>query len=221
MGMYTILFWVALVALIFFLRWNLSSPVDSSKVKIVLGSVSGELEKIVSVPLPISFNQPEGLTYSYSAWILVKDFGKGYGQRRRIFSKDDAPGVYIDSTSNSMIVSVDTFGTTETILIPSIPAMKWIHFALVVDQQSVDIYINGVLRQHHTLGQLPNQNEAPIKIGPGWDGVLADLTYYSKSLKHTEIKKMSKEPVPDDLQRDPAAPQYFDMSWYIGRLYSK
>ena len=119
------------------------------------------------------------------------------------------------------MVSVKTFGTTETILIPSVPAMKWMHFALVVDQQSVDIYINGTLRQHHTLGQLPKQNDAPIKIGPGWNGVIADLTYYSRSLKHTEIKRMSKEPVPDDLQRSPAAPQYFDISWYIGRLYSK
>lgn len=221
MGVYTIVFWVALVALILFFWWNLTIPTDASIVKIVPGSQAGDLERTTSLALPISFNQPEGLTYSYSAWILVKDFGEGYGQRRRIFSKDDAPGLYIDSTSNSFIVAVNTFGTKETILIPSIPAMKWIHFALVVDQQSVDIYINGTLRQHHTLGQLPKQNEAPIKTGGGWNGVLADLTYYSRSLKHTEIKRLSKEPVPDDLQREPAAPQYFDISWYIGRLYSK
>jgi hypothetical protein len=221
MGVYTIVFWVALVALILFFWWNLTIPTDASIVKIVPGSQAGDLERSTSLALPISFNQPEGLTYSYSAWILVKDFGEGYGERRRIFSKDDAPGLYIDSTSNSFIVAVNTFGSKDTILIPSIPAMKWLHFALVVDQQSVDIYINGTLRQHHTLGQLPKQNEAPIKTGPRWNGVLADLTYYSRSLKHTEIKRLSKEPVPDDLQRDPAAPQYFDISWYIGRLYSK
>ena len=221
MDIYTIVFWVGLVTIGLFLWWFATIPADASIVKIVPGSHAGDVEKTVSLALPISFNQPEGLTYSYSTWILVRDFGEGYGTRRRIFSKEDSPGLYIDSTYNSLVVSVKTFGTTETILIPSVPAMKWMHFALVVDQQSVDIYINGILRQHHTLGQLPKQNDAPIKIGPGWNGVIADLTYYSRSLKHTEIKRMSKEPVPDDLQRSPAAPQYFDISWYIGRLYSK
>jgi hypothetical protein len=221
MDPYTILFWVVLVGVILFLWWYSTIPPEADRVNLILGSQPGNIERSVSVQLPLSFNQPEGLTYSYTAWILVKDFGEGYGTRRRIFSRNDSPGLYIDSTSNAFIVSVNTFGTTETVLIPSVPAMKWIHFALVVDQQSMDIFINGTLRQHHTLGQLPKQDTGAVVTGPGWDGVLADLRYYSKALKHTEIKRMSQEPVPDDLEREPAAPQYFDLSWYIGRLYSK
>jgi hypothetical protein len=221
MDVYTLVFWGVLILALFFFWTNSTTTVDSSTVPIILGSHPGSVEKTQSLALPISFNQPEGLTYSYSAWILVNDFGEGYGMRRRIFSRDDSPGLYIDSTSNSFVVAIKTFGTTETILIPSVPAMKWLHFALVVDQQSVDIYINGILRQHHTLGQLPKQVEEPIRMGPGWDGVLGDLTYYSRSLSHIEIKRMSKDKVPNDLQRKPAPPQYFDISWYIGRLYSK
>lgn len=216
----TAVFWVLLVAVILYLWWYAMTPSDASVVLVVPASQLGSLDRTVSPRLPLSFNEPEGLVYSYSAWILVKDFGEGYGTKRRIFSRDDSPGLYIDSTSNSFIVAVKTFGTTETILIPSIPAMKWIHFAMVVDQQAVDIYINGTLRQHHSLGQLPKQSEEPIGMGPGWDGVLAKLTYYSRALKHTEIKELSREPVPDDLQRSPAPPQYFDLSWYIGRFYS-
>lgn len=216
-----IVFWAFLVLLVLFFLMYTMTPSEPTTVRIVNGSQPGDREFTNSTLLPISFNQPEGLTYSYSGWILVKDFGVGYGNRRRIFSKEDAPGLYIDSTSNAFVVAVKTFGTTETILIPSIPAMKWVHFALVVDQQAVDIYINGTLRQHHTLGQLPVQNDSPIKMGPGWSGVLGDLTYYSRSLKHVEIKQMSSEKVPDDLLRKPAPPQYFDISWYIGRFYSK
>jgi hypothetical protein len=100
--------------------------------------------------------------------------------------------------------------------------MKWMHFALVVDQQAVDIYINGILRQHHTLGQLPKQPSDPtIQMGPDWDGVLARLVYYARALRSPEIKRLAAEPVPDDLQKKPASPQYFDLSWYIGRFYSK
>lgn len=193
---------------------------NGKKVVISKGSRSGELENASPVPTPLSFNEPEGIAYSYTAWVLVKDFAKGYGQRRTIFSKDDAPGLYIDSTSNSLVVSILTFGTTETILIPNVPAMKWLHIGIVVDQQAVDIFVNGILRQHHTLGQLPKQTLGATKIGGGWDGVVSDITYYPRALKHSEIKKLSQEKTPDPLQKAPAGPQYFDISWYTGRFYS-
>lgn len=216
-------FWAIFVVAILFFWWYSSGAISSDEVKLVAGSQSGEQSKTLSLQLPQSFNQPEGLTYSYSGWILVNDFGSGYGTRRTIFKVgDDEPALYIDSTSNAFIVAVKTFGATETILIPSVPAMKWMHFALVVDQQAVDIYINGILRQHHTLGQLPKQPSDPtIQMGPDWDGVLARLVYYARALRSPEIKRLAAEPVPDDLQKKPASPQYFDLSWYIGRFYSK
>lgn len=219
----TIAFWAVLLAAIAFFWWFSLEAAPSDQVNIVKGSRDGRTSITVSPRLPLSFNQPEGLTYSYSGWVLVKDFGEGYGQRRTIFKTgDDAPALYIDSTSNAFIVAVNTFGTTETVLIPSVPAMKWLHVALVVDQQSLDVYINGTLRQHHTLGQLPKQSDTPnIVLGGGWSGVLADLVYYSRALMPTEIKRLSSQPAPDDLQREPALPQYFDISWYIGRFYSK
>jgi len=206
-----------LVALLF---WFATGPSRSDKVVLFDYSIPGDVVQSFPTFLPRSYNEREGLTYSYTAWILVKDFMKGYGQRRRIFSKSNSPGVYIDSTSNSLIVAVNTFGTEETILISNVPAMKWIHFALVVDQTSVDIYINGILKKHHTLGQLPRLNDDALAIGSNWDGVLSRLTYYSRSLNYIEIKEMLKEPIPNDLDRRPAPPNYFDISWYIGRLYS-
>jgi hypothetical protein len=152
--------------------------------------------------------------------VLVKNFTTGYGTRRRIFSRSDSPGLYIDSTSNSLVVAIQTFGALETILIPNIPAQKWIHVALVVDQHSVDIYINGVLRQHQTLTQLPKQVDSPVTTGPGWDGVLARLSYWARSLSPEEVKRLAEAPLPDDMDRAPAGPQYFDITWYIGRLNS-
>jgi hypothetical protein len=217
----TILGALFLIALVAYFVWFATTPgTNNDKYVLFDTSIPGDSQQTFSSALPRSFNQPEGLTYSYTAWILVKDFTKGYGQRRRIFSKGDSPGVYIDSTSNSLIIAIDTYGTTETILIPNVPAMKWILFAMVVDQHSVDIYINGILRKHHTLSQLPQLNDSAVSIGSTWDGVLSRLTYYSRSLNYIEIKNMLNEKVPSDLQRQAAAPNYFDISWYIGRLYS-
>ena len=221
MEIITIVGFLVIVALLFYMVMYATAPPGSmDKVVLFDNSVPGDSQQSFPIALPRSYNQPEGLTYSYSCWLLVKDFTKGYGERRRIFSKGDSPGLYIDSTSNSFVVAIDTYGSTETILIPNIPAMKWIHFAMVVDQHSVDIYINGILRKHHTLGQLPQLNDTAVAIGSNWDGVIARLTYYSRSLNHIEIKNMMKEKLPSDLQRQAAPPNYFDISWYIGRLYS-
>jgi hypothetical protein len=195
-------------------------PATDGRVVIFESSMPGDSHQSFPIAIPRSFNEPQGLTYSYSAWVLVKDFTKGYGTKRRIFSKGDSPGLYLDSTSNSLLVAVDTYGATETILIPNIPAMKWVHFALVVDQHSLDIYINGILRKHHTLGQLPQQNDNAIAVGGDWSGVLARLVYYPRSLTPAEVKKLVTEKVPSDLERPVSPPNYFDITWYIGRLYS-
>jgi hypothetical protein len=190
------------------------------RVTIVNGSQPGDTPVTRSIVLPASFNQPQGAVYSYTGWILVKDFTVGYGERRNILSKGDAPGIYLDSTSNSLVFAVKTYGTTETILVPGISAMKWIHFAMVVDQSSVDIYINGTLRQHHTLGQLPDQTDDPIVMGPGWSGVLARVNYFPRAVSVQEIRKDASAPLPDSMERTVSGPNYFDMSWYIGRLNS-
>jgi hypothetical protein len=212
---------VLLVGLVVYFVYSTSGrtgPADT--VELIPGSQPGESQLVKSLVLPLSFNQPEGLTYTYTGWILIKDFTNGYGVERRVMSKGDSPGLYLNSTSNAFMVKIDTFGSKETILIPNIPAMKWIHFAIVVDQRAVDIYVNGILRQHHTLSQLPKQNTEPVVFGPGWGGVIGKVVYTAKSLSHGEVKMLSKQPPPDDLQRKPATGSYFDISWYTGRLNS-
>lgn len=220
MGTGTIVAGVLLFAIVLYLVFFAGPRFTDGRVVVFDNSIPGDARQNFPMAIPRSFNEPEGLTYSYSAWLLVKDFTTGYGTKRRIFSKGDSPGLYLDSTSNSLLVAVDTYGAVETILIPNIPAMKWIHVALVVNQYSVDIFINGTLRKHHTLGQLPEQNEAVIGIGSDWNGVVARLTYFPRSLTPAEVKKFLEEKLPNDLQRAASGPSYFDISWYIGRLYS-
>jgi hypothetical protein len=183
------------------------------------GSQAGSKSFTSPVGLPRSFNEKEGAVYSWTGWVLVKNFAEGFGLRRRIFSKGDSPGFYIDSTSNSFVVVVNTYGSTpETILVSNIPAMKWMHFGIVVDQTAVSIYINGTLRIYHTLTNLPKPNDDKVKFGAGWNGVVGNVRYYPKALTNAEIFLKANEPPPPDLTKTPASGSYFDMSWYTGRL---
>ena len=210
------------VILIGALVWYLVTPsAPTDRVTLIPDLQSGLYSTTRSATTLVpSFNQPQGRVYSYTAWLLVKDFSQGYGTKRKIFSRGDAPGVYLDSTPNALLVAVKTYSTTETILIPNIPAMKWIHFALVVDQQSVDIYINGTLRQHHTLTQLPDLTEDSITSGPGWDGYLGRLVYYRRALSYSEVSAMASAPPPALPEESIGKNGYFDITWYIGRLNS-
>lgn len=211
---------VIAAVLIGVLVWYFRSPKPLDYIPVLSGSKSGADETINTLTIPLSENQPEGIVFTYTGWLLINDFTTGYGKRRRIFSKGDCPGMYLDSTSNSLIVAVNTYGSQETILVPNIPAKKWIHFAITVNQYAVDIYINGTLRIHHTLGQLPKQNDDQLKLGGGWDGVIGRVSYYPKSMSMSQVEGLSRQEPPSDLYQAPAAPQYFDMSWYIGRLNS-
>ena len=199
--------------------WFYSSSTDPTSVKIQTGTQSGSVPFTSNASLPKSFNQAEGATFSFDGWFVVQDFTTiGYGQKRMIFSRADCPGLYIDSTSNSLIVTVDTFGATETVMIGSIPTQKWLHFAIVVTQYSVDVYIAGILRQHHTLTQLPKQTDAPIQIAStGFDGQVGGLTYYSRALSAEEVASNASESPPQSLVTEPASGWRPDITWYTGR----
>jgi hypothetical protein len=221
MSLWAILGILVVVGLLAYLIFAPSTSGSSDTLAIIPDLQDGQYSTSrAGTALVPSFNQPKGRVYSYTGWVIIKDFTQGYGTKRKLFSKGDAPGLYLDSTSNSLVVSVKTYGTTETILIPNVPAMKWIHFAIVVDQQAVDIYINGTLKQHHTLTQLPDLNDDPITTGPGWSGYIGRLVYSRKALSYGEISAQASQPPPKLPEEAVGKSGYFDITWYIGRLNS-
>jgi hypothetical protein len=212
----------ALIGLILVLAYSYitTKKNDPNTVTIQGASVSGKVVTASSVSLPRSVNQAEGATFSFDGWFEVNDFEYGFGKKRLIFTRGDCPGVYLDSTSNSILVVIDTFGTLETVMVSNIPAQKWVHIAIVVTQYTVDVYINGMIRQHQTLTQLPKQENAAIRIGSdtdGFDGQVGGLTYYARALSPSEIARHAASGPPASLIQAPASGQYFDITWYTGR----
>ena len=176
--------------------------------------------------LPRSLDQKEGMAFSYTCWIKIDDFAYRYGQPKVIFTKGSedlktmCPALMVDANTNSLLVKLDTFGGTETIPVSNIPAKKWIHVAIAVDQDSVNIYINGNLYIHHSLTHVPKQNNSTVSTGiaGGFDGKIADLQYYSYLLTADSVKTvMESTPQPDPNDIGGPLPPYFDMSWWTGR----
>ena len=199
--------------------WRSSTSTDPSAVQLQGGTQSGRTPYTSNAELPRSNNQPEGATFSFEGWFSVNDFTHGNGTQRAIFNRGDCPGLYLARQAGSILVTVATYGAMESVLIDNIPAQKWIHIAIVITQYTVDVYINGLLRRHHTLTQLPKQEDAPTTIGDsnGFDGQVGGLTYYSRALSSGEIMAHAAGSPPASLVRGPDSGQYFDVTWYTGR----
>lgn len=179
-----------------------------------------------NVALPVSLNQDQGITFSYSCWVRIDNFAYRPGVQKVIFTKgptdlsSSCPSLLIDGNTNTLLVKLDTYGATEIVPISNIPAKKWIHVAIVVEQKSVDVYINGVLHTHHSIIQVPRQNSGTVHTGinGGFEGKLANLIYYNYFLKPSDIPPlMSNPPQADPSDSTAPMPPYFDISWWIGR----
>lgn len=207
--------------------WILKQNTPASSLSIHSTIEDGKKTFTSTKDLPRSLDQKEGMAFSYTCWIKIDDFAYRYGQPKVIFTKGSedlktmCPALLVDSNTNSLLVKLDTFGGIETIPIGNIPAKKWLHIALAIDQEAIDIYVNGNLYLHHSLMQVPKQNNSTVSTGiaGGFDGKLSNLEYYSYFLKPEDVQAaMASTPQPDPSEKGIGIlPPYFDMSWWAGR----
>ena len=182
----------------------------------------GTKEDVSRIPLPKSVNRPSGIEFSYTGWLRIDDFAFRYGEPKVIFVKGSpdlsvaCPALLIDANTKSLLVKVDTFGAQETISVVSVPAKKWLHVGIVVKQESVDVYINGILYAHHILTQLPKQNTSSVLNSPGggFAGKIVRLEYYPEALSNSDILSKAGEHPPTGDEKDQVFPHYIDMSWF-------
>lgn len=204
-----------LAACYFFLRSDLDySIIDTIK--------DGKDGKVYQKPLPLSVNRPAGIEFSYTGWLRIDDFAYRFGVPKVIFVKGSAdlatacPALVIDGNTNSLLVKIDTFGAQETIPVVSVPANKWLHIAINVNQEAVDVYINGILYAHHILSQLPKQNSGSVLNSPdgGFAGRIVRLDYHPQVLTVSDILARARAEPPTGDEKDQVFPPYFDISWF-------
>jgi hypothetical protein len=127
------------------------------------------------------------------------------------------PALLIDPNTNSFLVKLDTFGGTEIVPIGNIPAKKWIHVAISVGQHAMDIYVNGKLYLHHTLVNLPKQNDGTLHsgVGGGFEGQISSLQYFPYLLTPDQVSTLvSQAPAPAPKTQTDPIPPYFDASFW-------
>jgi hypothetical protein len=159
-----------------------------------------------------SVNANDGIEFTWSVWIYIDNLQYLEGQYKHIFHKgnngnngkdtnglnypNNAPGLYIDPKTNSLVVMMNTFDViNEDTVIPDIPLNKWINVIIRCQNKTLDIYINGTIIRSVELNGVPKQNYGDVYVGlnGGFDGNISNLWYYNYALGTAAIQKIASK----------------------------
>jgi hypothetical protein len=174
-----------------------------------------------SVPLLRSNNKPSGIEWTWSVWLFVNGVGSpstdgiAHGDiattntnYHHIFHKgtntyggdnvstlNNGPGVYLSYNQDPTIhIVLDTVvkNAPATMDINNIPLKKWFHLLIRLQNNSIDVYINGVISAHTILDNVPKQNFYDVFVCDrgGFNGSLSNLRYYASALNIFSINSI-------------------------------
>jgi hypothetical protein len=233
---------------------------NSSNPYLIQGLISGNQAILVSqdpknsdsVAILRSNNKPSGIECSWSVWLFINDLGTvtpgANTAYQHIFHKGtrdyagngissiiNGPGVYLSNNSDPTLhIVMDTVvtNTPSIIDINNIPLKKWFHLLVRLQNNSVDVYINGVISAHNILEHVPKQNYYDVYVCDrgGFSGSLSNLRYYAEALDIFTINAIvaggpnltpSKSPSVSASNPAQAAKygfSYLSSAWYTARL---
>lgn len=169
-----------------------------------------------AIPILRSKNQRDGLVFTWSTWLFVKQPGlanhgclncpTSQGQYRHVFSKgsdtvgkngmmspNNAPGLYITPDHRNLVVVMSTFDNPrEEVVIGDLPIEHWINVIIRQDQHRMDVFINGTLTRSAVLKGVPNQNYDDVYIGlnGGFAGNISQLQYFAYAIGANKIQEI-------------------------------
>jgi hypothetical protein len=213
---------------------------------LVKGMVPGNVPLVIqqdpsisgSIPIERSDNK-DGIEFTWSVWINVSDIGKT-SQYQHVFHKgeqnidtdtglnfpNNAPGMYISPNTNELVVIMNTYNViNEEIKIPNMPMNKWVHVIIrVMNNNALDVYINGALAKRHILSSVPKQNYGNVYIASngGFTGSLSNLQYFSYAVQPGELLAITDAgpnlKVSSTSTALQSVPPYLSMQWYTDNV---
>lgn len=185
-----------------------------------------------AIPVYRSANEQQGMEFTWSVWIHIDDLVYKEGTYKHIFHKgnnqinpeglnepNNAPGVYIDKATNSLVIVMNTFNhVMEHVEVSDIPLNKWILINLRVEGEVMDVFVNGSVAKRHRFQSVPKQNygDVYVNLNGGFSGYLSNLRYHNYALSVGQILSMNRGgPNMSMNSSKNQFPPYFSSRWYL------
>lgn len=196
------------------------------------------LEATWSVWLLINDLGTSNTTSNNTTYVSYKHiFSKGNSEFKQKTSIDlsgvgvaktnNAPGVYIaDGSSNTLRIYMDDVkGNNQYIDITNIPLKKWFHLVIRIQNNIMDIYMNGIISGRMNFDNTPKQNYDDVLVGAnsGFQGNLSDLVYYDHALgvfdiNNILIKGPNLKQSSSEKSTSTGYYTYLSNSWYSAKM---
>jgi len=209
-----VIFFIILILFIMFVIYIIYVAVQASNIAkqnepIIVNDV---IDAYVARP---AFKLPqvtEGMNQSFSTWIYIKDWNYKFGQYKNILWKGNVanpstpavngnkvanihcPSIWLYPLTNSLKVVTTTSVSeqVESCDIQNIPLMTWVHIVYVLNNRTVDLYINGKLERSCALRGIPTITNDPVYITQGtpqagFYGKIGKTQYFTKALLPNDV----------------------------------
>ena len=206
-----------------------------------------------SVTILRSNNQHTGIEFTWCVWLNINMINtppagsiSTMSTYQHIFNKGDnsygsdgiakvnnGPGMYLSNSNNPTLhVVMNTVSPTnpvQTVDIDNIPLKKWFHVMLRMQNNLMDVYVNGVVTQRITFPYVPKQNYQDVYVcqnngvSTGFSGNLSDLRYFDRALNIFEITNLvSKGPNLSTSKHSSVTANYgstyLSSTWYTNKM---
>ncbi len=192
---------------------------DNTNSPVLINDVIDAFVARPALPLP---QITQGMNHSISTWIYIKDWNYNFGKYKNILwignptstttTVRHSPSIWLYPLTNSLKVITSTSsgdnGGVESCDIQNIPLMSWVNIVYVLNNRTVDIYINGMLERSCALKGIPvlandsiyftsnntgTVDTANSKSNPGFYGKLGKTIYYTKALLPNDVANLYQQ----------------------------
>jgi hypothetical protein len=138
-----------------------------------------------------------GNEYTLTLWLYIKDLDYNFAKPKHILHIGDidakyvVPGLWIYPNDNHIMVQLGTKDKSQRCDIKNIPLQRWNHIALIMNNTTIDTYINGKLTGSCKLNQVYQVPDGDIYLNQfeGFNGEMSDIYYVNKAVSSAEIEK--------------------------------
>ena len=160
-------------------------------------SVRGSLNKVVQ-PNKIPVLIPNvGMNYSISTWLYINSWDKTPNRnpntiiKKNVISRNPF-NMYLDEENGNLVIEVGIHNgsKSEVMVYKNFPLQKWVNIVVVVENRTVDLWLNGKLYQSRQFDNIvTNNSDVPLTIAAprSYNGSISRTYFFKKGLRRNNV----------------------------------